>query len=389
MSSGATPKAELKAALVQKAIELGFDACRVTSAEPPASASDFERALAEGRHAEMAWLAKAPEKRADLSRVLPGIRSVVTLAISYHRPAEQEVSGPAGSEVVGLNRAPSGPASVNPDPEMASLLSPSLSGVVARYAQHPDYHDLLKEPLRALTEFLDTEARVAQRSLWYVDTGPILERDLAQRAGIGFVGKHTNLISRSLGNWFLLAEILTTADLEPDAPEHNRCGSCTRCLSACPTGALPAPFTLDARRCISYLTIEHRGSIPEDLRPAIGTRIFGCDDCLAACPWNRFARAGAILREHHRADLTQPDLLELLSLDEATFKLRFAGTPLLRTKRRGLLRNVCVALGNVGDPRAIPALTQAAQDPEPLIAEHAAWALRRIRSASPAPGIGR
>jgi epoxyqueuosine reductase len=389
MSSGATPKAELKAALVQKAIELGFDACRVTSAEPPASAPDFERALAEGRHAEMAWLAKAPEKRADLSRVLPGIRSVVTLAISYHRPAEQEVSGPAGSEVVGLNRAPSGPAGVNPDPEMAGPLYPSLSGVVARYAQHPDYHDLLKEPLRALTEFLDTEARVTQRSLWYVDTGPILERDLAQRAGIGFVGKHTNLISRSLGNWFLLAEILTTADLEPDAPEHNRCGSCTRCMSACPTGALPAPFTLDARRCISYLTIEHRGSIPEDLRPAIGTRIFGCDDCLAACPWNRFARAGAILREHHRADLTQPDLLELLSLDEATFKLRFAGTPLLRTKRRGLLRNVCVALGNVGDPRAIPALTQAAQDPEPLIAEHAAWALRQIRSASPAPGIGR
>ena len=389
MSSGATPKAELKAALVQKAIELGFDACRVTSAEPPASASDFERALAEGRHAEMAWLAKAPEKRADLSRVLPGIRSVVTLAISYHRPAEQEVSGPAGSEVVGLNRAPSGPAGVNPDPEMAGPLYPSLSGVVARYAQHPDYHDLLKEPLRALTEFLDTEARVTQRSLWYVDTGPILERDLAQRAGIGFVGKHTNLISRSLGNWFLLAEILTTADLEPDAPEHNRCGSCTRCLSACPTGALPAPFTLDARRCISYLTIEHRGSIPEDLRPAIGTRIFGCDDCLAACPWNRFARAGAILREHHRADLTQPDLLELLSLDEAAFKSRFAGTPLLRTKRRGLLRNVCVALGNVGDPRAIPALTLAAQDPEPLIAEHAAWALRRIRSASPAPGIGR
>lgn len=389
MSSGATPKAELKAALVQKAIELGFDACRVTSAEPPASAPDFERALAEGRHAEMAWLAKAPEKRADLSRVLPGIRSVVTLAISYHRPAEQKVSSRAGSEVMGINRAPSGPASVNSDPEMASSLYPSLSGVVARYAQHPDYHDLLKEPLRALTEFLDTEARVAQRSLWYVDTGPILERDLAQRAGIGFVGKHTNLISRSLGNWFLLAEILTTADLEPDAPEHNRCGSCTRCMSACPTGALPAPFTLDARRCISYLTIEHRGSIPEDLRPAIGTRIFGCDDCLAACPWNRFARAGAILRQHHRADLTQPDLIELLSLDEAAFKSRFAGTALLRTKRRGLLRNVCVALGNVGDPRAIPALTLAAQDPEPLIAEHAAWALRRIESASPAPGIGR
>jgi epoxyqueuosine reductase len=378
-------KAELKAALVRRANELGFDACRVTTAEPPASAPDFERALAEGRHAEMAWLAKAPEKRADLSRVLPGIRSVVTVAISYHRPADRMGSDPAETDVFASNQGYSGADRPEPGHEMASLQvsapsHPPLSGVVARYAQHPDYHDLLKEPLRALTEFLDTEARVTQRSLWYVDTGPILERDLAQRAGIGFVGKHTNLISRSLGNWFLLAEILTTAELEPDAPEHNRCGSCTRCLSACPTGALPAPFTLDARRCISYLTIEHRGSIPEDLRPAIGTRIFGCDDCLAACPWNRFARAGALLREHHRADLAQPDLLELLSLDEAAFKARFAGTSLLRTKRRGLLRNVCVALGNVGDPRAIPALTRAAQDPEPLIAEHATWALGRIGS---------
>ena len=385
MSSGATPKAELKAALLKKAIELGFDACRVTTAEPPASAPDFERALAEGRHAEMAWLAKAPEKRADLARVLPGIRSVVTLAVSYHRGP---VDGPRAEE----HDPGSGfGAEYESNPGHGSTTGPDSGprGVVARYAQHPDYHDLLKPPLQALTEFLDAAAGVSQRSLWYVDTGPILERDLAQRAGIGFVGKHTNLISRSLGNWFLLAEILTTADLEPDAPEHNHCGSCTRCLSACPTGALPAPFTLDARRCISYLTIEHRGSIPEDLRPAIGTRIFGCDDCLAACPWNRFARAGAILREHHRADLAQPDLIELLSLDEATFKSRFAGTPLLRTKRRGLLRNVCVALGNVGDPRAIPALTQAAQDPEPLIAEHAAWALRRIESASPAPGIGR
>jgi epoxyqueuosine reductase len=378
MSPGATPKAELKAALVQKAIELGFDACRVTTAEPPASAPDFERALAEGRHAEMAWLAKAPEKRADLGRVLPGIRSVVTLAVSYHRGP---VSGPRaeahdpGSGFGAECKSDSGHSSTsNPDT--------GLRGIVARYAQHPDYHDLLKPPLQALTEFLDAAAGVSQRSLWYVDTGPILERDLAQRAGIGFVGKHTNLISRSLGNWFLLAEILTTAELEPDAPEHNRCGSCTRCLSACPTGALPAPFTLDARRCISYLTIEHRGSIPEDLRPAIGDRIFGCDDCLAACPWNRFAREGSILRAHHRADLARPDLVEWLELDDAAFKSRFAGTPLLRTKRRGLLRNVCVALGNVGDARALPALRRAALDPEPLIADHAAWAIGRIESRS-------
>ena len=378
MSPGATPKAELKAALVQKAIELGFDACRVTTAEPPASAPDFERALAEGRHAEMAWLAKAPEKRADLGRVLPGIRSVVTLAVSYHRGP---VSGPrAEAHDPGSGFG----AQYESDPGHGSTADPDTGprGIVARYAQHPDYHDLLKPPLQALTEFLDAAAAVSQRSLWYVDTGPILERDLAQRAGIGFVGKHTNLISRSLGNWFLLAEILTTAELEPDAPEHNRCGSCTRCLSACPTGALPAPFTLDARRCISYLTIEHRGSIPEDLRPAIGDRIFGCDDCLAACPWNRFAREGSILRAHHRADLARPDLVEWLELDDAAFKSRFAGTPLLRTKRRGLLRNVCVALGNVGDARALPALRRAALDPEPLIAEHAAWAIGRIESRS-------
>ena len=181
------------------------------------------------------------------------------------------------------------------------------------------------------------------RSLWYVDTGPMLERDMAQRAGLGFVGKHTNLISRKLGNWVLLSEIITTVELEPDASEKNRCGSCRRCIDACPTGAITAPFNLDARRCISYLTIELKGSIPEELRPAIGNRIYGCDDCLAACPWNRFAREGAMMRPHYRPDLAAPDLIELLGLDEAGFKKRFAGTPILRAKRRGLLRNVCVA----------------------------------------------
>ena len=372
MSPGGTPQAKLKAALLQRAAELGFDDCRITTAAPPASATDFERALAEGRHAEMAWLAKAPEKRADLARVLPGIRSVVTLAVSYHRNL---VEGPQAER-----GAPESSCDHGHGSDLDPVPGSGPRGIVARYAQHPDYHDLLKDPLRTLTEFLDVAAGVSQRSLWYVDTGPILERDLAQRAGIGFVGKHTNLISRSLGNWFLLAEILTTAELEPDAPEHNRCGSCTRCLNACPTGALPAPFTLDARRCISYLTIEHRSSIPEDLRPAIGDRIFGCDDCLAACPWNRFAREGSILRTHHRADLARPDLVNWLDLDEAAFKSRFAGTPLLRTKRRGLLRNVCVALGNVGDARALPALRRAALDPEPLIAEHAVWAIGRIES---------
>ena len=249
---------------------------------------------------------------------------------------------------------------------------------MARYARYADYHDVLVEPLKQLSAFVDEIGGSGTRSLWYVDTGPVLERDLAQRAGLGFVGKHTNLISRSLGNWFFLAEILTTLALEPDTAEHNHCGSCTRCLTACPTQALPAPFTLDARRCISYLTIELKGSIPVELRPLIGDRIYGCDDCLAACPWNRFAREGQLMKAHARPDLIRPDLLALLALDAAAFKAKFAGSPVLRTKRRGLLRNVCVALGNVGDASALPALERAAADPEPLIAEHAIWALSQI-----------
>jgi epoxyqueuosine reductase len=333
--------------IVQHALELGFDACAITTAAPPVSAGKFDEAIADGLHAEMAWLARGAEKRADPQRILPGARSIVTLATSYHAPEPAREGG--------------------------------LHGVVARYARHADYHDVLAAPLKSLSAFIDGLGGKGSRSLWYVDTGPILERDLAQRAGLGFVGKHTNLISRSLGNWFLISEILTTVELEAGEPGRNLCGSCTRCMTACPTGALPAPFRLDARRCISYLTIEHRGSIPEELRPLIGDRIFGCDDCLAACPWNRFAREGALLKTHRRPDFARPDLIELLSLDDATFKARFAGTPMLRTKRRGLLRNVCIALGNLGDPAALPALERAAADPEPLIAEHAAWAIARIR----------
>ena len=232
--------------------------------------------------------------------------------------------------------------------------------------------------MKALAAFVNELGGADTRSLWYVDTGPILERDFAQRAGIGFVGKHTNLISRKLGNWIFLAEILTTLELPPDAPEKNHCGHCTRCISACPTNAITAPFELDARKCISYLTIELKGAIPIEFRKAIGNRIYGCDDCLAACPWNKFARAGNLMKPHARTDLAAPDLMELLQLDDAGFKARFAGTPMLRTKRRGLLRNVCVALGNVGDTTALPALEKAAHDKEPLIVEHARWALAEI-----------
>jgi len=340
----------MKHAIRQRAQELGFDDCRFTNAAPPASAEKFQAWLAQKQNGEMAWLERNAEKRVAPQQVLAGAKSVIVLAASY--------------EISNLKFQ-------IPNPQ---------SGVVARYAQFADYHDVLSEQLKALADFIDTVADRKVRSLWYVDTGPVLERDLAQRAGLGFVGKHTNLISRKLGNWIFLAEILTTLELEPDAPEKNHCGSCTRCLTACPTQAITAPFQLDARKCISYLTIELKGSIPVELRPAIGNRIYGCDDCLAACPWNRFAREGNLMKPHARPDLTAPDLIELLQLDDAGFKSRFAGTPMLRTKRRGVLRNVCVALGNVGDETALPALAKAARDSEPLIAEHAHWAMGQIVS---------
>lgn len=340
----------MKSAVQARARELGFNACRIASAHRPDHAEAMVRWLADGCHGEMAWLARNADKRADPQQVLPVARSVVVVAASYD-----------------------GAASI---PTLAETLAPR--GVVARYARYTDYHEVLAARLRQLAAFLDESGGPGTRSLWYVDTGPVLERDFAQRAGIGFIGKHTNLISRRLGNWLLLGEVLTTLALEPDPPAVNRCGSCTRCLTACPTGAFTAPFRLDARRCISYLTIELKGPIPEALRPAIGDRIFGCDDCLEVCPWNRFAEDARLLTPHVRPDLATPHLLEWLALDEAGFRQRFSGTPLFRAKRRGLLRNVCVALGNVGDARALPALARAAQDAELLIAEHARWAMDRI-----------
>lgn len=342
----------MKERIRQRAFELGFDDCRFTSAAPPATGVRLTEWLAAERHGEMAWLARNAAKRRDPQLVLPGARSLIALAVNY--------------------------SAIPPALPSSQASRITHHGLIARYARHADYHDILAPPLKALTGFLGEVGGPDTRSLWYADTGPVLERDLAQRAGLGFVGKHTNLISRRAGNWLLLAEILTTLELEPDAPERNRCGTCTRCLAACPTRAITAPFQLDARLCISYLTIELKGPIPEPLRPAIGNRIFGCDDCLAVCPWNRFARTSRLMRAYARPDLAAPDLLELLALDDVACKNRFAGTPLLRAKRRGLLRNVCVALGNVAGPEALPALATASHDPEPLIAEHARWAIRQI-----------
>jgi epoxyqueuosine reductase len=340
----------MKAAIRQRALELGFDDCRFTAAAAPASAGQFQDWLAENKNGEMNWLERNAPKRVEPQKVLPGAKSAICLAASYFSKSPQ-------SEVQ------------SPKP-----------GIVARYARFDDYHDVLAEKLKLLTQFTNETGGADNKSLWYVDTGPVLERDFAQRAGLGFVGKHTNLISRKLGNWIFLAEILTTLELEPDAPEKNHCGKCSRCISACPTNAITAPFQLDARKCISYLTIELKGSIPVEFRKAIGNRIYGCDDCLAVCPWNRFAREGKLMKPHAREELNSPDLIGLLSLDETEFKSRFAGSPILRTKRRGFLRNVCVALGNTADESALPALEKSAHDSEPLIAEHARWAISEIES---------
>lgn len=351
----------MKETIRQRALELGFDDCRFTTAKPPENSSHLSDWLRAGHHGEMTYLERNAAKRMNPRRILPGAHSIIVLAASYEKGDGFQVTSDADHAPLSRH-----PPRVN------------RHAFIARYARFTDYHDVLGARLKELTEFMNKAGGRESRSLWYVDTGPVMERDFAERAGIGFAGKHTNVISRKFGNWILLAEILTTLKIEPDAPEKNRCGSCTRCISACPTSAIIAPFQLDARLCISYLTIELKGPIPVELRPAISNRIFGCDACLAVCPWNRFARDGNLMKSHARPYLAVADLVELLQLDDAGFRAKFAGTPLARTKRRGLLRNVCVALGNVGNEKALPALRKAVTDVEPLIAEHANWAIEQI-----------
>lgn len=352
----------LKDAIRRRAHELGFEACRFSQAKPPGSVHHFVGWLKDGCHGEMLYLARNQDRRTEPRRILQQAWTMVSLAAAY-------------------------PATPRTAPSSAPGAARSPTGRVARYAQAADYHAVLSEPLRQLNDFIERAGPAGTRAVWYTDTGPILERAFGQQAGVGFVGKHTNLISRRLGNWFFLAEILTTLQIEPDRPEPNRCGSCVRCLDACPTRAITAPFRLDARLCISYLTIELKGSIPEPLRPALGDRIFGCDDCLDVCPWNRFAREGELMAAAVRPDLQTPRLLDWLALDDDGFRRRFRETPLWRGKRPRLLRNVCVALGNVGGSEALPALERACLAPDPLIAEHARWAVERIESrGGTAPG---
>jgi epoxyqueuosine reductase len=331
----------IKRELADRATALGFDSCRVARATAPPHAEQFRSWLDDGAAGEMQWMERGAEKRSDPQQVLPGARSLLIVALNYWQGTDRS-QGP---------------------------------GRIARYAWGEDYHGLMLGKLEELSAFL-TELGGTQKC--YVDTGPILERDFAAEAGVGWHGKSTMLIDQDLGTWFFLGEILTTLELPADPPQQARCGSCNRCLVACPTGAITEPHRLDARRCISYLTIELKGSIPLELRPLVGDRIYGCDDCLDACPWNRFA---AVSREAAFAagPAIGMALRDYLALDNAGFSALFRRSPIKRIKRRGFLRNVCVALGNVGDETDLAALERAAADSEPLIAEHASWAMGQIR----------
>lgn len=332
----------LKTSLRLLSESLGFDACGVARAGRPPHADAFLQWLREGHAADMQWLERGAEKRVNPDLVLPGARSVVVLAVSYWQGEP-----------------------------------PSAAPRIARYAWGEDYHDLILEKLRKVDDFLKEHGGTQKT---YVDTGPVLERDFAALAGIGWHGKSTMLIHRRLGTWFFLAVVLTTLDLEPDTPETDHCGNCERCVAACPTAAILPGRKLDARRCLSYWTIENKGPIPEEFRRPLGNRIYGCDDCLDACPWNRFAQTARETRFFMPPELSRMRLRDFLRLSDEQFRVLFRGSAVKRIKLPRLLRNVCVALGNTGTEEDLPALEETEHSIDPMVAEHAAWAAREIRS---------
>ena len=328
--------------------DLGFALCRFARASRAPHADALTEWMASGNQATMDWMRRTAEDRMSPNRVLPGAQSVVVLATNYFHKDPPPVLG---------------------------------TGRIARYAWSDDYHEVIRPRLESLAARM-AESGGTQRC--FVDSGPVLERDWAAACGVSWHGKSTMGIHPELGTWFFLSVILTTLQFEPDSPLPDRCGRCTRCIDACPTQAITAPYQLDARRCISFLTIENKGPIPEEFREAMGDRIFGCDDCLDACPWNRFAQASRDAALQPRPEIVGKPLRDFLALDEAQFKTIFRGSPILRAKRRGFLRNVCVALGNVGTKDDLPALSTALEDQEPLVREHAAWAVGKIRQRQPA-----
>ena len=353
MTADVPKGAALKDALRARAAAEGFCAMGVCDPDAvPEAPARLRRFLADGHHGQMGWMAERTAWRGDPRALWPDCRSVAMLAMSYapdHDPLD---------DVVRRER-----------------------GAVSVYAAGRDYHDVVKKALKRVGRWL-IEAAGGEIKV-FVDTAPVMEKPLAQAAGLGWQGKHTNLLGRGFGNWVFLGAIFTTLDLPRDAPAAERCGSCTRCLDVCPTDAFPAPFRLDARRCVSYLTIEHRGPVDPALRPGLGNRIYGCDDCLAVCPWNKFAVAAGDMRLHdggggpHRA----PDLAELAALDDAGFRARFAGSPIKRIGRDRMARNVAYAIGNSGAARLRPAAQALCDDADPAVADAARWAVARLEDA--------
>jgi epoxyqueuosine reductase len=336
----------VKERLVARALEEGFakvGVCRPDAV--PEAAGRLRAFLAEGRHGQMGWMAEREAWRGSPAALWPEARSVIMLAEAY-----------------------------TPQTDPMAGLAERDRGVVSVYAQGKDYHDLVKRRLKRLGRWL-VDVSGAEIKV-FVDTAPVMEKPLAQAAGLGWQGKHTNLLGRDLGNWVFLGAIFTTLDLPPDVAEVDHCGSCTACLDICPTRAFPAPYQLDARRCISYLTIEHKGPVDPELRPLMGNRIYGCDDCLAVCPWNKFAVAAREIGYQPRVGL--PELAELAALDDAGFRARFAGSPIKRIGRDRFVRNVLYAIGNSGLPALGGAAAALVEDPDPAVADAARWALSRL-----------
>ncbi len=343
----------LKDRLKAQARAEGFDACGVCRPDAvPELPSRLAAFLDAGRHGQMRWLEERAAWRGNPAALWPEARSVIMLAECY-----------------------------TPDEDPLKLLDHPDRGIVSVYARGRDYHDVVKKRLKRLARWLIAEAGEGIEVKVFVDTAPVAEKPLAEAAGIGWQGKHTNLLSRGLGNWFFLGAIFTTAELAPDAPAAEHCGSCRACLDACPTDAFPAPFQLDARRCISYLTIEHAGPVDEELRPLLGNRIYGCDDCLAVCPWNKFARTAREAKYHARAELRAPRLADLARLDDAAFRALFSGSPIKRIGRNRFVRNVLYAIGNSGDRALLAVAEGLARDPDPTVADAARWAARRLSQA--------
>ena len=356
-SDGFNVTATLKDMVLREARELGFDAVRVTSPDATAAAGGrFAAFLDAGRHGDMAWLATNADRRRSPTRLWPEVRSIVMLGMSYA-----------------------------PETNPLDALDHPERGAISVYAQGKDYHDILKGKLKQLASHLATSSGADVKV--FVDTAPVMEKPLAAAAGLGWQGKNTMLVSREHGSWLFLGAVFTTAELPPDTPEDDHCGSCRRCIDVCPTAAFPAPYQLDARRCLAYLSIEHKGHIPVEFRRPMGNRIFGCDDCLAVCPWNKFAATAREARFHARAETDNPPLAELLELDDAAFRARFAGTPVKRTGRDRFLRNVLIAAGNSGDESLLPRIEALLGDNSPLVRAMAVWAMRQLTGDGVGEGV--